>query len=151
MYAKIESGTVMAYPYGPAELRRDFPNTSFPMPMSDADLAAYDVLPVIPCDPPAHDPVAENCVRVDPTLQDGQWTETWLVSPASAGEIAQRTDERASQIRAERNRLLADCDWTMLQDAPVNQEPWATYRQQLRDIPNQAGFPVSVIWPTPPA
>jgi len=54
------------------------------------------------------------------------------------------------QIRAERNRLLAASDWTQLPDAPVDQASWVTYRQELRDITAQQGFPENVIWPTPP-
>ena len=56
----------------------------------------------------------------------------------------------AEQVRAERDRLLADSDWTQVADAPADQAAWATYRQALRDIPQQAGFPESVTWPEEP-
>ena len=65
--------------------------------------------------------------------------------------VASQEPERlASQIRQERNTLLSDCDWTQVSDAPVNQAAWQTYRQALRDITAQAGFPYSVEWPTKP-
>jgi hypothetical protein len=65
--------------------------------------------------------------------------------------VASQEPERlASQIRQERNTLLSDCDWTQVSDAPVNQVAWQTYRQALRDITAQEGFPYSVIWPTKP-
>ena len=65
--------------------------------------------------------------------------------------VASQEPERlASQIRQERNTLLSDCDWTQVSDAPVNQAAWQTYRQALRDITAQEGFPYSVIWPTKP-
>lgn len=51
-------------------------------------------------------------------------------------------------IRAERNRRLADCDWTQLSDAPIDAAAWAAYRQALRDITGQAGFPWAVAWPS---
>jgi hypothetical protein len=38
-------------------------------------------------------------------------------------------------MRAHRNRLLAESDWTQTSDAPVDRQAWATYRQQLRDFP----------------
>jgi len=56
----------------------------------------------------------------------------------------------AIQVRKERNVLLVQTDWTQLADAPVDVEAWATYRQALRDVPNQQGFPWSVEWPEKP-
>lgn len=60
------------------------------------------------------------------------------------------TSAQAAEVRAQRNEMLAACDWTQLADAPVDAAAWATYRQELRDIPAQSGFPTDVIWPTPP-
>jgi hypothetical protein len=60
-------------------------------------------------------------------------------------------DEAAAQaIRYNRDRLLAASDWTQVSDAPVDQAAWATYRQALRDIPQQAGFPENITWPEMP-
>ena len=59
-------------------------------------------------------------------------------------------DRAASEIRAERDSKLAKTDWTQVIDAPVDQEAWATYRQALRDLPSQEGFPNEVTWPTEP-
>lgn len=56
----------------------------------------------------------------------------------------------SEELRAERDRLLAESDWTQVADAPVNQAAWASYRQALRDVPQQAGFPDDVVWPTKP-
>jgi hypothetical protein len=53
----------------------------------------------------------------------------------------------ATQARAQRDGLLAASDWTQVADAPVDQAAWATYRQALRDITAQAGFPESIDWP----
>lgn len=54
------------------------------------------------------------------------------------------------QVRLERDSLLLSSDWTQAADAPVDKTAWATYRQALRDIPSQAGFPNEVTWPTEP-
>ena len=54
------------------------------------------------------------------------------------------------EIRAKRDILLSKSDWTQVTDAPVDQAAWATYRQALRDIPSQAGFPNEVTWPVEP-
>lgn len=53
-------------------------------------------------------------------------------------------------IVAERNRLLAESDFRMVPDAPWDTTAWATYRQALRDLTTQEGFPTNVVWPTPP-
>lgn len=59
-------------------------------------------------------------------------------------------EELAVQVRAERDKLLTESDWTQVADAPVDQAAWATYRQALRDVPEQEGFPENVVWPTTP-
>jgi len=59
-------------------------------------------------------------------------------------------DVKSKEIRSERNSLLKESDWTQLPDALVDQTAWATYRQELRDIPQQEGFPENVTWPTKP-
>lgn len=53
-------------------------------------------------------------------------------------------------VRAERNQLLQQSDWTQLPDVPLaTKEAWAVYRQALRDITNQPD-PFNIVWPTPP-
>lgn len=54
------------------------------------------------------------------------------------------------QVRAERYMRLTYSDWTQLPDAPVDKTAWAAYRQALRDVPEQAGFPHNIVWPEPP-
>jgi hypothetical protein len=56
----------------------------------------------------------------------------------------------AEDIRRGRNEKLMESDWTQLSDAPVDKQVWATYRQALRDIPSQSGFPTDVVWPQKP-
>lgn len=55
------------------------------------------------------------------------------------------------KLKHQRNRLLGFTDKFVLPDAPItNLEAWKTYRQDLRDLPNQLSFPNIVIWPIPP-
>jgi nitrogen fixation protein len=63
---------------------------------------------------------------------------------------ASANDRAAAKIRTERDAKLTESDWTQVADAPVDQAAWATYRQALRDIPDQAGFPNNINWPTEP-
>lgn len=62
-----------------------------------------------------------------------------------------RTTVIADQVRLLRDQLLTECDWRALPDSPGDRVAWMEYRQQLRDITQQAGFPDNVTWPTPPA
>ena len=58
-----------------------------------------------------------------------------------------------AEARAERNQLIAASDWTQVADAPLTQNErarWREYRQRLRDVPQQPGFPASVDWPAEP-
>lgn len=59
----------------------------------------------------------------------------------------------ADTVRALRDTLLDDCDWTQMGDCPLSdtvKASWVTYRQALRDVPEQAGFPSDVTWPARP-
>lgn len=61
------------------------------------------------------------------------------------------TAKQADSVRAERDALLRASDCTMLEDHPsTKKQDWKTYRQALRDIPNQAKFPTEVTWPVKP-
>lgn len=59
-------------------------------------------------------------------------------------------EETAQIVRSERDSKLFMSDWTQVADAPVDQATWAVYRQALRDLPEQLGFPATVVWPTEP-
>jgi hypothetical protein len=55
------------------------------------------------------------------------------------------------QARRQRDILLAATDWTQAADVPqAIKDKWAPYRQALRDVPQQAGFPENVVWPDAP-
>jgi hypothetical protein len=61
------------------------------------------------------------------------------------------SEQLAVNIRGQRDGLLTASDWTQLPDVPqTTKDLWATYRQALRDITGQSGFPQNVTWPTPP-
>lgn len=148
MYAKIINGVVEKYPYSIGELRKDNPNTSFPKNIPANVLAEFNVFPVESVAQPSTD-YTKN-VQEGPIANDNGWKQTWVVVDASAEEIAERTGQVAAGVRGERDQLLNGCDWTQVADAPVDKAAWATYRQALRDVPSQAGFPHNVTWPAKP-
>jgi len=60
-------------------------------------------------------------------------------------------NRKAAEVRAERNAKLATTDWTQGADTPqATKDKYAPYRQALRDIPTQSGFPNTIAWPTQP-
>lgn len=68
----------------------------------------------------------------------------------TAPAISISDEVKAEAARARRNDALSKTDWTQAADSPVDSTAWATYRQALRDIPSQAGFPNTITWPTEP-
>ena len=67
---------------------------------------------------------------------------------------ADRLPGITAQARAQRDKLLLDTDWTQVLDAPIDadtREAYRAYRQALRDIPEQEGFPRDITWPELPA
>lgn len=80
-----------------------------------------------------------------------QVTATYVVPVVE--DVIPTTEEVAEQVRSRRKGLLFDSDWTQLPDAPLAVEQksaWEVYRQSLRDITNQAGFPLDIVWPELP-
>ena len=74
--------------------------------------------------------------------------EVWL-----AYAKQQETDNQAQAVRDKRDKLLADTDWTQTDDAPLSSEDKESvrkYRQALRDITAQSGFPQEIKWPEKP-
>jgi hypothetical protein len=101
-------------------------------------------------DPPYYDPATQTREHGPALLIDGVWTQNYIVSDLSADESVAKVGAQWNVIRVERNKLLADCDWTQLPDAPVDAVAWATYRQTLRDITTQTN-PFAIVWPESPS
>ena len=153
-YVLASNQTVQTFPYSVRQLRLDNPSVSFPANPSDATLAAWNVFPVTAGSMPACDPATETCTQIDPTLVNGEWVATYEVTTADAAEIAERLADESEMVREERDRRLTACDWTQLHDSPLSNEDaaaWATYRQELRDLPSAAGFPFTLTWPAEPS
>jgi hypothetical protein len=97
---------------------------------------------------------------------DGKWYTKYILGPvftdttvdgvtttAAQNEAvykATKDAEQATSARQQRGEKLKDSDWTQVADAPVDKAAWATYRQALRDVTGQEGFPWTITWPTQP-
>ncbi|KVE34453.1 tail fiber assembly protein [Burkholderia sp. BDU5] len=82
-----------------------------------------------------------------------QWKDG---EPPDVAELLKRAEELRPvyderQARQRRNALLMSTDWTQALDLPADiRERWAAYRQVLRDLPEQPGWPSDVQWPAEP-
>lgn len=122
-----------------AHYRTVFPNTSFPASgPSDEFLASAGAYKVSVFR--EHDRATQKLVPCDPVIENG-FAYTVDVEYKTEAEIAADVAAKAAQVRAQRDRLLSDSDWTQVLDAPVDRTAWAAYRQALRDLPSAEGFP----------
>lgn len=81
---------------------------------------------------------------------NGKWYTKYSVADLDADAVAAKDAEQAKAVREQRNQKLKDSDWSQVADAPVDKAVWAAYRQVLRDVPAQTGFPWEVNWPVAP-
>jgi len=156
LLVKTANGQVEQFPYTLGDLRRDNPQTSFPKRIGDAILASYGIFHVMPDAQPEYDNLVQVLVR-DPaphnnetavnedtgeTYETGRWVIGYTV-------VNKPQDQAEDAVRNKRDRLLSDTDWMALSDNTMTPEN-AAYRQALRDITAQEGFPYEVIWPAKP-
>ena len=156
LLVKTSNGQVEQFPYTLGDLRRDNPQTSFPKKIGDAILASYGIFHVMPDAQPDYDNLVQTVVR-DPepnnneTAVDEDTGETYKTGRWVIGYTVDNKplDQAETAVRNQRERLLSETDWMALSDNTMSTE-MATYRQALRDITSQEGFPYSVTWPTKP-
>jgi len=146
MFAKIENGIVVKTA---GDIRQEFPNTSFPAIISADHLPAGWVIVQ-----PAHPPTVaanEQAVPGMPILSGGVWVQGYEVLTISASEKIAQDNMVAALVRADRDARIAETDWTQAKDILDSvSSKYAVYRQALRDVPTQPGFPYSVNWPVKP-
>ena len=158
-----ESGQVVT----DSEFRAMFPNTGFPVQLTEAIINDFGGDVVLE-GPQASGDHYQFSMRQGVEQIDGKWYTKYVLGPVftdrpatetepaktaaeqEAEYKAQKDAEQAKNVRQTRNDKLKECDWTQLADSTADKQAWATYRQALRDVPNQAGFPWTVDWPETP-
>lgn len=144
MHLKLTNGTPATYTLG--QLRRDNPNTSFPKQIPDDLLASYDVYPYTRPAAPEYDSLTREIIDGSFEQVSGQWSLPYVVQ--------EQEDVYAERnIRSRRDSLLSQSDWIVVKSYERGQNipaEWELYRQALRDITEQTGFPYEVTWPTKP-
>lgn len=140
----------------------EFNRTVCTLPITPELLEQYGADPVLEGPQATTTPPYEFSYRNGVEQIDGKWYTKYSVGPVftdneqgtaaeqMAAYKAQKDAEQAASVRNTRTEKLKDCDWTQLADSPVDKAAWATYRQALRDVTKQAGFPWTVDWPVAP-
>lgn len=139
-----EYGALIVYSYSPVTGEYVGYDEAYPDPMEPGSF-------LIPA----------NATQVQPPIVDESsvavWNGTeWTLEPIPVPnpEPEPTEEDKAKEARADRNALLDDSDWTQLPDVPewvtTNLAAWRTYRQALRDVPQQDGFPETINWPEKP-
>lgn len=125
------------------------PNTSMPQQLTEDIINSFggDVV----FEGPQAQPTRYQIAYQDGVEQKGmKWYTKWTVVEMTDEAKAAKDAEQAKSVREQRNKLLAETDWTQLVDSTVEKEIWAVYRQSLRDVTAQAGFPWDIVWPIDP-
>ena len=142
------------------------PRTSMPKPLTEAIINDFGGDVVFEGPQASGGTVYQYSQGAGVEQIDGKWYTKYVLGPIftdttvdgvtttaaenEAAYKAMKDAEQAASVRATRGEKLKDTDWTQVIDAPVDKAAWATYRQALRDITAQEGFPWSVEWPTQP-
>jgi hypothetical protein len=147
------------------------PNMALPRVWKAATLDALNLDPVLKS-PAATTTAYQTSVR-DGVEQNanGDWVEKYVArdmfqdttedgvtttkAEHEAAYQARLDTATAEGHRTKRNKLLADSDWTQMNDSPLSNEDktaWATYRQELRDMSDLASWPniADDDWPVAP-
>ena len=145
-YCLVENGAIVD---GPRGLPKSWRNVSGLNLMDPANLLKLGWLPCRIDEGTGGDKMGGSKFLINATevVEVKQW------APFSDADKQEIERQAAENIRSERNAKLTASDWTQLDDTPLNgtaKSAWATYRQGLRDITTQAGFPFSVTWPDLP-
>ena len=156
-YRIRESGDIKSQ----GEIRAMHKNTSFPKVWRENVRESIGIDPVLITPKPAASAPYKRVVRNGAVEDGGNWVQAWVEQDMFATdddstkaeketEYQARLDAAASvSVRKERDELLAKTDWLALSDTTMSSE-WTTYREALRDVPEQGGFPHTITWPTEP-
>ena len=128
------------------EFRKRHKNTSFSRLLDEDLLDAFDT-DIVFEGPQKQGPPPYSYTYRDGVEQiNGRWYTKYTIGQLDKEPI---DNERAQGIRNRRDRLIKESDWRAVSDRKLEPE-WKEYRQALRDISKQEGFPHDVEWPVDP-
>jgi len=149
-YVQAQGDTFIRHIFDVEPTQWDVDNYCYARRLTDEQVTHFGVHKKQIVTPPYHEPATQSLDEGPALLIDGVWTQNYIVSDLSADDSAAKVGAQWDVIRAERNKLLAESDWTQLPDASADAAAWATYRQALRDITTQAN-PFAIVWPQGPS
>ncbi len=144
MHARIENNQIVEYPI------YDLPsilNTPIVGDLTLQENLPSDIVYVQLEDRPFYDITSQRLEYGAPYLLNGKWYGPWITVNLTEEEKIGEYNLHAGIQRQNRNVLLLNSDWTQVADSPVNKQAWALYRQALRDVTAQPGFPFNIVWP----
>jgi hypothetical protein len=159
MFAKVKDNICLMYPYTDFELKQDNPFTLYAAPIDlpaifplteQATIHGCELVEVALGEKPAYDDHTQRLLENQPIKEGETWVVTYTIEELTAEEQQNLYDGRANSVRQKRNRMLSESDWTQIADSTADKPAWAAYRQELRDVTAQAGFPWEVTWPVAP-
>jgi hypothetical protein len=137
------------------DFRKLHPNVSFPEPLDSASLVYEFGFAVYELKDAPDASTAERYYKFveDPVLRDdGICEQKWKQDTMTDQEKLVADGIKLLEVSEKRSKLLSESDWTQLSDVSIlNKQDWATYRQSLRVIATQPGYPWAVEWPTAPS
>ena len=71
----------------------------------------------------------------------------WSLVKTAEDKAADALEQAAADARQRRDQLLAETDYMVMPDSPHDTLEARSYRQALRDVPAQVGFPAEIAWP----
>lgn len=134
------------------QLREELKHVSLPKIITDESInfLGYALLPPKPINPDLKE-TFELQHNVTAVKEDGTWKRMLNLVSVPVPDRERRKLNKEKNIRAKRDILLAQSDWTQLKDiTPEMSSLWEEYRQKLRDITDQPEYPFFVIWPLTP-
>jgi len=146
LWVKVEDGSI-------ASSVRALPSEIESVSEDTAVRISYGWYPVEPVKPDSFDDFTEVWEDQQFEIQADKVIWTLIKRAKTAEELQKQTDGRATQERTFRDRLLTMSDWVVIKsiEAEIPElEAWKTYRQALRDVPEQEGFPWDINWPQAP-
>ena len=151
MLIRLENGAPVEHPVSDYNFRALYPAVSFPRYLKPADVEPFGFGLYEYSQQPELAKYQKMVEGVPVLKDDGTWYQQWDVVEMSAEEKAQADVEQAALMRSFRTNKLTASDWTQIADSGVDASTWQGYRQSLRDLPTQSGFPWEVSWPEPPS
>jgi hypothetical protein len=147
MYAKIIDNALIKYPYSLADMRAEYPEVEISDNPTDSELAACNAKRAIRGPAPPH---SSRTHTFSMAFSDNEDNSVTIIF------VSHELDLRIAEfnMRNARDAALTRCDWVITrafeEGTPVP-PAYLTYRQELRNLPDQAGFPYEYVWPAEPS